>query len=396
MEISPDKVPTSPLSSPLNLSSVEAFSNGVSFLVAFSCFAFFVFTIFLVWYSRPRFPIAQNVERWIVLLSGGSEDVPRRGYGSGNRFNWISGQVHGGAERVTSQVDYRFRDEAHLSYQPILSIKESRSLRGSLWRRKMMNLMIISSALRTLSLFLVWFDERSFGTTDATKSIRHNFPYWLREVMFNYPSLIFATCFAVVVRFWIVIERTHQPNMTYYLGVLYRLVVVSLHVLFFMLLILCMYDRSFSTFHVVTVSSLALIFLVLGVFSVYYGLRMVSRFAPEPEDVDDGKNEVALAVVHRILFLSLTCPILWITRSVLDMILLYSAVWNLKDVFTTEREVVFRCFIYWGTELLPSIVILFVFWPTQPQSLQSLPMYGVHSNSLNMKPDRLKEPLIAS
>jgi len=56
-----------------------------------------------------------------------------------------------------------------------------------------------------------------------------------------------------------------------------------------------------------------------------------------------------------------------IARSGLDLILLYSVFFQQENtrITTLASELVFRTFVYLGTELIPSLIILAVFWSNQ-------------------------------
>lgn len=240
-------------------------------------------------------------------------------------------------------------------------------------RTHMLNMMTLGAILRMICYIVILLTGRrgsiySKHNESVTASLTCKLTFWLRESLYIIPSLCFAKCFAMVVRFWILIDRTHKLSGMDLITRSFQLMSSAGKIALALLLCICVAFQAYETFHFLCIFGLAVIFLLLGITSFYYGMKMVGKFAPKPSDVVRGmKDDATISVVHRILVLSLTCPVLWIARSGLDLILLYSVFFQQENtrITTLASELVFRTFVYLGTELIPSLIILAVFWSNQ-------------------------------
>jgi len=240
-------------------------------------------------------------------------------------------------------------------------------------RTHMLNMMTLGAVFRMICYVVILLTGRrgsiySKHSASVDASLICKLTFWIREMLYIIPSLCFAKCFAMVVRFWILIDRTHKLSGMDLLTRSFKLTTSAGKVALTMLLCICAALQAYEAFHFLCIFSLSVIYLLLGITSFYYGMKMVGKFAPRPSDGVRGmKDDLTISVVHRILVLSLTCPVLWIARSGLDMILLYSVFFQSEKtrITTLASELVFRTFVYLATELIPSLIILAVFWSNQ-------------------------------
>ena len=251
------------------------------------------------------------------------------------------------------------------------------SAAGSDTRQLFLGMLSLSNFARAVSLCVEVF-------TQQDHQIQRSVRTWVRDFVMSMPTLFFLSTYSVVIVFW---AQVYYASVLVSVPLLKPVVVflnIAAYVLFAVIACLTLLLMAWTEFRQYLFFLLGSLFLVCSLYFFFFGIRVAAQLLDRNKQLSRKSR-----VIRRILVLTSTVPLVLLIKGVYCTavglgFLSLSAPWNLS-------RLTWDCVNFSVSELLPSLVMLCVFWPGRPRADAA---YEPIASSL-LSSDSLESPLIS-
>ncbi|KAF4656649.1 hypothetical protein FOL47_008825 [Perkinsus chesapeaki] len=241
------------------------------------------------------------------------------------------------------------------------------SLTGGRTRFFFLLALCISNAARALSLVfdaVIHFEVRMHR-------LEHPVQSWTNDVFMIFPSLLFLSTYSIVILFW---------AQVYYAAVLVShpllrpiciFVNIAVYGVFIIISIVTFLLSAWKEYNQYIYFVVGLLYIICSILFFYYGLQVSGQLrdrsrrqlSGNARQIGQSRNK---SVINRVLVLTLTCPLIFLVRGMSEVLF---GVGLVKTVGPPgiDRQA-WDSIVYFVTEWIPSLLILFVFWPANRRS----------------------------
>ncbi|KAF4657898.1 hypothetical protein FOZ61_005996 [Perkinsus olseni] len=241
------------------------------------------------------------------------------------------------------------------------------SLTGGRTRFFFLLALCISNAARALSLIF----DAVIHLEVRMHNLNHPVQTWTNDVFMTFPSLLFLSTYSIVILFW---------AQVYYAAVLVShpllrpvciFINIAVYGVFLIISIVTFLLSAWKEYNQYIYFVVGLLYITCSILFFYYGLQVSGQLrdrsrrqlSGSARQLGQSRNK---SVINRVLVLTLTCPLIFLLRGMSGV--LYG-VGLIKTVCppSIDRQA-WDSMVFFLTEWIPSVLILFVFWPASRRS----------------------------
>jgi hypothetical protein len=228
------------------------------------------------------------------------------------------------------------------------------SVAGGETRLLFMGLLALSNISRAISLCIEAF-------TQQDKQIQKSVRTWVRDFVMSLPTLFFLTTYSVVILFW---AQVYYASVLVSFPLLKPIVVfinIAAYVVFSVIACLTLLLMAWTEFRQYLYFLLGVLFVFCGFNFFYYGVKVSAQLLDRNKQLSRKTR-----IIRRVIVLTSTVPIILLVKGI------YCTAVGLGFLSTTApwglSRLSWDCSNFLVTELIPSILMLFVFWPGSPRA----------------------------
>jgi Protein of unknown function (DUF1084) len=230
------------------------------------------------------------------------------------------------------------------------SVEQFPVLPGSRMRYLFLKVLLFANFLRPISIVLELFVVES-----AVKSFRT----WFRDVAMTFPSLIFLSAYSVVILFWAQIYKAATLQSSQYLKYVCIFANCLVYIIFTVIVILTLHMNAWKEVREYLLITQSVLYILTSCFLFNYGIKIAGHLS-------ERRSAQRKHVIRRILVITCTVPLLLFVRGLYCGLVSLNFLHHSPEKLLTKRR--FDDFVYFSTELVPSILFIFTFWPNQPST----------------------------
>ena len=228
------------------------------------------------------------------------------------------------------------------------------SVAGGETRLVFMGLLALSNISRAVTLCIEAF-------TQQDKQIQKSVRTWVRDFLMSLPTLFFLTTYSVVILFW---AQVYYASVLVSFPLLKPIVVfinIAAYVVFAVIACLTLLLMAWNEFRQYLYFLLGILFLFCGFNFFYYGVKVSAQLLDRNKQLSRKSR-----IIRRVIVLTSTVPLILVVKGIYCTsvgvgFLSTAAPWDMSRLTWDSTNFLF-------TELIPSILMLFVFWPGSPRA----------------------------
>lgn len=228
------------------------------------------------------------------------------------------------------------------------------SAAGGETRLFFMGMLALSNLSRAVVLCIEEF-------TQQDKQLQKSIRTWVRDFLVSLPTLFFLSTYSIVVLFW---AQVYYASVLVSFPLLRPIVVfinIAVYVVFAVIACLTLLLMAWSEFRQYLYFLMGVLFLFCGVNFFYYGVKVAAQLSERNKQLSRKSR-----IIRRVVVLTSSVPIILLARGMYCSavglgFIASSAPWGLS-------RLTWDSFNFFLTELIPSVLMLSVFWPASPRA----------------------------
>ena len=240
----------------------------------------------------------------------------------------------------------------------IREMKEVISIAGTEMRLLFLKWLCVSNLLRGISILV------DVAVKDSL--LDESWKTWTRDVFMALPSLSFITTYSIVVLFWAQIYYAAILVSYPLLKPFFYFSNCAAYTAFTIILLITLDMEAWRAFRVYLLLLLSLLYLLCAALLFNYGVKVAGHLAERRAVTGGGRTG---GLIRRIVTLTSTVPLLLLLRG-LFCLLLGSGIITTSNLCTKigVSRLLWDNLTYFTTELLPSLLFIFMFWPNSDKN----------------------------
>ena len=228
------------------------------------------------------------------------------------------------------------------------------SAAGGETRLLFMGMLALSNISRAITLGIESF-------TQQDKQLQKSVRTWVRDFLVSLPTLFFLTTYSVVILFW---AQVYYASILVSFPLLKPIVIfinIAVYVIFAVIACLTLLLMAWSEFRQYLYFLLGILFLFCALNFFYYGVKVAAQLSERNKQLSRKSR-----IIRRVVILTSTVPLVLLIKGIYCTAIGLGFVSGLPpDSFS---RLTWDSLNFFVTELLPSVLMLSVFWPGTPRA----------------------------
>ena len=262
--------------------------------------------------------------------------------------------------------------------------KPSAALAGTEMRTLFLKMLAFSNGLRCISILvdiLVRHQVKQAALSESWKT-------WVRDVFMDLPTLMFMTAYSVVILFWAQVYYAAVLVQFPLLKFIFIFVNISSYTLFFVILLITLHMEAWTQVRAYLLILVSTLFIVCSCLLFNFGVKIAGHLSE--------RRSIALSrrhIIRRIVVLTASVPFILAIRGFYGFLVAFNIV---EAAPKNISRLVWDVGVCLSTELLPSLLCVFTFWPASGSTAQEQlsPQFSSILSSESMLIHDIQSPLM--
>ena len=228
------------------------------------------------------------------------------------------------------------------------------SAAGGETRLIFMGMLALSNVSRAITLGIEAF-------TQTDKQLQKSVRTWVRDFLVSLPTLFFLTTYSVVVLFW---AQVYYASVLVSFPLLKPIVVfinIAVYAIFAVISCLTLLLMAWGEFRQYLYFLLGVLFLFCAINFFYYGVKVAAQLSERNKQLSRKSR-----IIRRVVILTSSVPIVLFIKGIYCSAVGLGFSSGLPPSNFTRLS--WDCLNFFVSELLPSVLMLSVFWPGTPRA----------------------------